>query len=355
MGNVVLNAVPGTPIEAGADNAAAVNERLAKIPDDSVVIVRGTITHDKTIEIRNKRDFTIKGEKPTDGFQTLTDTGTLDPPGARTRAHLRVVGGERVAVCAITVRGTHPDSGPNRSPSLPSDYWQTIDDDPSNDKWPVRNIWEDQTAVDFRGCNNWRVTDANLENVWGDFVSAAGTGAGTSYVQSSGGTITGGVWKRNGRCAVTPYIDNFHWEGTKVLRRVSSLYHIEIGGNPRLAIHNHTIRKIDEDNTGGRIVTMSSGALMENILITEIVADEFDVFVNGARDAQNNALARKIYVRNNIGLKPINTFCKFNDVTIGDIINNVMIVERRNNPTPGGIGLTGCTEVTTVPNSITFV
>jgi hypothetical protein len=325
-------------IEPGKDNIGTINARLSKLPAGATCVIPGRtrITVDAgTPTLRRIDGWTLTGEYPESGFQTMTDTGGLDPPQARTRAHLLIDRCRHWKICKMTVSGTHPSDGRDRSPTLDPSYWK-LDDDRTNDGWPTRNIWEAQAGIDIIG------EDEIDGTVWD--------------LRAHGGT-----WSRLGRCAATAYVSDFEWDATVVKRRASDVYHLEMGGNPRLAVENHTVRGIiDLESDPGRFATLASGAGMANITLEQNIARTFEVFVNGDPGPDGKPLARNLRVLGNESAETVRSFLRAFTVAGVDVRNNKAPIYARNNPYSyngqKGLQLEGCPGPNiTTPNRFTYV
>jgi hypothetical protein len=262
----------------------------------------------------------------------------------------------------MTVSGTHPSDGRDRSPTLDPSYWK-LDDDRTNDGWPTRNIWEAQAGIDIIGEDeiDGTVWDYDVLDNWGDGLSASGSGSGLGYKPARGLRAHGGTWSRLGRCAATAYVSDFEWDATVVKRRASDVYHLEMGGNPRLAVENHTVRGIiDLESDPGRFATLASGAGMANITLEQNIARTFEVFVNGDPGPDGKPLARNLRVLGNESAETVRSFLRAFTVAGVDVRNNKAPIYARNNPYSyngqKGLQLEGCPGPNiTTPNRFTYV
>lgn len=263
--------VPGArALVPGADNTDAVNAALTKIAADSgngitTVAVQGNVTHDRTIVLTRATSVRLAPRRPGDGFQTLTDTGGLEPRAARIRAHLSIDRCQDSGICnLLDIGGTHPETGPNSSPDIPEG-----DRIPGD---PFRDVWEGQSAVRIQGSSG-TVVQGNLHHVWGDFVESQPLipRAG-EYYGNRDTLIMGGKWHRNGRVGLKCHATRgLHWYETEISKCVGEKFHIESGSNPAGDQEELYVERLVLDGFGRNLVGVSGGARVDGLYVGNIV------------------------------------------------------------------------------------
>lgn len=163
--------VPATIDPTGTrDVGPALTDFFRSVPNGSRVVLPAGATYriETAVVIQDKQDLLIEGN----GARSITTSR-----GDRTRQHWRILGGERIVIKDLTVKGANPNGG-------------------TSEEAGVREL-EAQHGFNFAGTHGAELYNVTVTDVYGDFVYFgwdSGTGRWTEDVRVHHSTFL-----RNGR------------------------------------------------------------------------------------------------------------------------------------------------------------